>query len=196
MEFVRNEHILFGLDDLATRKRRHRRTGRHVCQWNESTVAPADVVVLNRGLHRASAEVVTQALNETLSALARIPPPPSGRARRIIYRATHSPVPGCNPLARPSNVSLASRLNDLEKYPVLAKYHWHELPEQNEAARCVAASHGAAYLDVWPMMMFRPDAAMSAGDCVHSCLPGPVDEWSRMLLAFLIDDASSREPGA
>ena len=49
----------------------------------------------------------------------------------------------------------------------------------------------APYLDVYYATSLRPGGhrpAMGAGgkgtDCMHYCLPGPIDDWARLLMAF------------
>jgi hypothetical protein len=64
-------------------------------------------------------------------------------------------------------------------------YNWASFAHQNDLARCLARHYGIVFFDVHFMMRFRIDAALSKLDCMHSCLPGPVDEWARLLLAFL-----------
>lgn len=78
----------------------------------------------------------------------------------------------------------------------------------------LALSIGSSYIDIGPISALRPDGAMArftkkarshaliheravttrslrsqAGtideDCLHSCLPGPVDTWSRLLLSLI-----------
>ena len=71
----------------------------------------------------------------------------------------------------------------------LARYHWAEWAGQNTIARQVTRAHNLTYLDVHHATSMRPGGHMparksSAGDCGHYCLPGPIDEWVRLLLAL------------
>ncbi|KAG8465666.1 hypothetical protein KFE25_002973 [Diacronema lutheri] len=188
LRFVRNELLLFNYSDAATRPLRNAKYKQQMCEW-ASKVHEAEVVVLNRGIHWQPDESFAAVLRETLASLAALPPPASGRRRRIVYRGTHAPVPGCNPALSPSAVSLESRLYSKYYMAHNPHHHWPDFDRQNQIARCIARAHGALYIDVWRMMTFRPDAALDRSDCVHSCMPGPVDEWSRLLLAFLVADA-------
>ncbi|KAJ1634185.1 hypothetical protein T492DRAFT_975168 [Pavlovales sp. CCMP2436] len=185
LRFVRNEFAL--LNSTASETNVYRRPWRKMCLWTHADASDADVVVLSRGPHFLPNAQFAAQLDTTLAALAALPQTPSGRRRRIVYRGTHAPVPGCDPRAKPSQTSLASRLASKRS----GAFMWGEFAPQNEIARCLAAQHGAAYVDVYNMMSYRPDAALKRGDCLHSCLPGPIDEWSRLLLAFLVADAPS-----
>ena len=80
------------------------------------------------------------------------------------------------------------------KFPVSLMLLWQQMFEANTILQWMAASSGIAFLDVAPISMMRPDGATAhAGtialnyDCLHSCEPGPVDTYARLLLG-LIDD--------
>ncbi|RWW33114.1 hypothetical protein GW17_00002188 [Ensete ventricosum] len=67
--------------------------------------------------------------------------------------------------------------------------------EELESMRSAKGGKGFGLLDVTKAMMMRPDAHPGShrdfmgmkgfNDCVHWCLPGPVDMWNEMLLAVL-----------
>ncbi|CAL9157659.1 unnamed protein product [Musa hybrid cultivar] len=67
--------------------------------------------------------------------------------------------------------------------------------EELESMRSAKGGKGFGLLDVTKAMMMRPDGHPSShrdfmgmegfNDCVHWCLPGPVDMWNEMLLAVL-----------
>ena len=76
-----------------------------------------------------------------------------------------------------------------------------QYPRFNQVARSMATSLGASFIDVAAPSALRPDGAMGgywpAGDsrqrdCVHYCLPGPIDEWTRLLLALLTASSADR----
>ncbi|KAJ1623780.1 hypothetical protein T492DRAFT_1052697 [Pavlovales sp. CCMP2436] len=154
------------------------------CEWGLAEVERSDVVIVSRGAHYVPDRLFVPELDATLSAIARIPKrTPSGRQRLVIFRGSHMPVPGCDPSLVPLAVPLTAA--GLARSKRAAMYHWPYFAHQNELARCLARNYGIIFLDVYFMMSFRQDAALSKMDCVHSCLPGPVDEWTRLLLAFL-----------
>ncbi|URE24758.1 hypothetical protein MUK42_16514 [Musa troglodytarum] len=67
--------------------------------------------------------------------------------------------------------------------------------EELESTRSAKGGKGFGLLDVTKAMMMRPDGHPGShrdfmgmtgfNDCVHWCLPGPVDMWNEMLLAVL-----------
>jgi len=103
---------------------------------------------------------------------------------------TSSPVSGCSRFARP--ISLADSLGASAEERELNQYNvrWQMMPRFNRIAKWLAADLGASFLDVAAISAQRPDAAMArfwpkAGsldeDCLHYCMPGPIDTWTRLL---------------
>jgi len=181
--YLRNEHILIDKPDESQRRRDRTR---RMCDLRSEHVRWADVVVVNRGPHYVPDSYFARELAETLHTLRRVPPRvPGGPPRRLVYRGTHAPVPKCSPIRPISTRSLA--------YQVLwrkGSYHWQDFAHQNSIARCLAGAFGVTYLDTYYQMSFRTDAGLRWDDCMHSCLPGPVDEWSRLLAVLLLDGVS------
>jgi hypothetical protein len=66
--------------------------------------------------------------------------------------------------------------------------------EELAKAKAEAAAAGLLLMDTTPAMLLRPDGHPSRyghwphqnvtlyNDCVHWCLPGPIDAWNEMLL--------------
>jgi hypothetical protein len=74
-------------------------------------------------------------------------------------------------------------------YPIpanLDKYHWNSLPEYDNYIRSSLseARYGFKILDMSPLY-FRADAHTGGGDCLHFCMPGPVDLFAILLLQML-----------
>ena len=106
----------------------------------------------------------------------------------VIYRGTHAPIPSCHvlddPLPQPFPYAHAAAHD-----PLMRAYHWADFGRQNGLAARLAALHNVTYLDVHYATSLRPGGHMpsrkaAAGDCAHYCLPGPIDEWVRLLLAL------------
>ena len=74
----------------------------------------------------------------------------------------------------------------------LSRYNWRDLPKINAMMQQAARENGAQFLNVWPMSDANGQGRFDPPvDCVHQCLPGPMDEWSRLLIAQLVaQDAS------
>ena len=101
-----------------------------------------------------------------------------------------TPVSGCSRHTRP--ISLTESLASGAEEQPTNQYtqRWHMMPRFDQVARWLAADAGARFLDVAKLSAQRPDAAMArympnAGaldeDCLHFCMPGPVDTWVRLL---------------
>ncbi|GJP66901.1 hypothetical protein CLOP_g23779 [Closterium sp. NIES-67] len=135
---------------------------------------PASILILNRGAHYKEDEVFRAELNETLNkARAAVPD------LLIIYRSSPPGHKDCDILTDP----LADRQN-----PGDLPYHWGDFARQNEIARELVRGVGGVFLDVDYMTALRPDGHSSPpADCLHYCLPGPPDEWTRLLYHMLLD---------
>ena len=63
---------------------------------------------------------------------------------------------------------------------------------QNALARSLVEAEGHSYLDTYQQTALRPGGHhRSRHDCVHWCLPGPPDEWTRLLLLIWLHGAGS-----
>ena len=125
----------------------------------------------------------------------------------LIVLGAPVPIPACRRYTQPITLAEAFRArleytpkSDPDFAAFLAKFHynvlelWQSLFETNTILQRTASSWDASFLDVAPISMTRPDGASAqhggggiAYDCLHSCQPGPVDTWTRLLLA-LVDD--------
>ena len=189
VRFIRNE--LLWLDPEINARARHpdRKFGAPalmLCDWF-SAVAAADLVVMNRGYHSLTdpkIDMHMQQLNETVAGVAslmRTQPVPL--QKRIVYRGTHGSMHGCfaevDPIERPWNevaARMASRSN--------AQYNWRSVEAREARAKALLSSLRIPYLDTFVSTSYRPGGRMPPGNCNHFCLPGPVDDWVRLLLAY------------
>jgi hypothetical protein len=66
-------------------------------------------------------------------------------------------------------------------------YHWGEFSRQNEKVfNLIKAKHPqVGYLDFANSTSIRSDSHIGNGDCLHYCLPGPIDNWTKMLIASI-----------
>ena len=76
-----------------------------------------------------------------------------------------------------------------------AEYHWNQFEAQNKIAKRIAKATGVDYFSVWEMTSKWPFAGKQAdrqdpngntGDCMHYCLPGPIDAWTTALAVALV----------
>jgi hypothetical protein len=54
-------------------------------------------------------------------------------------------------------------------------YHWADFHAQNLLAKAIVERAGYIYMNVDNMLSLRPDGHVAAFDCLHYCLPGPLD---------------------
>ena len=164
-----------------------------MCDWSVAA-NEADLLVLNRGMHYMNDSVVDAQLSDTFDGLIQRRSTATTRvhhgggrhrAHSIVYRGIHAPIPSCHilddPLPRPFPYAAADH--------TVAAYHWAEFASQNALVARLAAARNITFLDVHTQTAQRPGGHMparksAAGDCAHYCLPGPIDEWVRLLLAL------------
>lgn len=56
-----------------------------------------------------------------------------------------------------------------------ASWHWGDFRAQNLLSKKIVEAAGYIYMDVYSMLSLRPDGHLGPGDCLHYCLPGPLD---------------------
>ncbi|CAI5961177.1 unnamed protein product [Closterium sp. NIES-64] len=137
-----------------------------------------DILVMNRGAHYAGDDVFVPELRETILALrTRFPD------ALIIYRNTPPGHANCTQYWEPVSKRQA---------PETLPYNWGDFVRQNEMAREIVEAAGAVYLDVDTMTSLRADGHVGKNrrykvDCLHYCLPGPIDLWTKMLYNVLLE---------
>jgi hypothetical protein len=83
----------------------------------------------------------------------------------------------------------AATLDQFEDSDYQPGWHWDLLPQQN-AATLAALPQGVHVLDVAPGVLLRQDShpqfkygKRQRQDCLHYCLPGPIDTWVELFAA-------------
>ena len=98
------------------------------------------------------------------------------RADRVVYFVTTPPGHDrCHTYQSPLAAPLANMHNH-ERYTMWRSYYRFNDVLKN----LVRALNSSRYrvLDVYPFSVLRPDAHVSAQDCLHYCHPGPTDWWN------------------
>ncbi|CAM9519678.1 unnamed protein product, partial [Discosporangium mesarthrocarpum] len=159
------------------------------------TLLAHDVVIANSGIHYrplpeyrqamvVAAEVVSSAFRRA-SAKIQI----NGKSPTVlIFRNT---VPGHNNCT----ASMFSQpLTSLEAMELLEqpgsdaeRYHWDQVAEMNAAVEPVFRGAGWSILDVHTPTLLRADNHRGNGDCLHYCVPGPIDHWVVLAFNMLLD---------
>ena len=66
--------------------------------------------------------------------------------------------------------------------PPPERYHWDRFPHQNGISKRIVDASGSIFVDVASITRNRPDSHVDQGkDCLHYCLPGPIDTWTQVL---------------
>ena len=77
--------------------------------------------------------------------------------------------------------------SETDGYPISEgqdRYKWNNFPLYDDYARKNTKRYGFKILDMSPLY-YRPDAHVGGSDCLHFCLPGPVDIFPIVLLQML-----------
>ncbi|KAL3688526.1 hypothetical protein R1sor_014835 [Riccia sorocarpa] len=119
------------------------------------------VLVMNRGAHYEEDAAYAQALRNIFTILSdRFP------HVRVIYRNTPPGHVHCETYKGP----LTERQN-ASNLP----WHWGEFHRQNQLAAKIVEEFQYIYMDVDTMISLRADGHIGKRDCLHYCVPGPLD---------------------
>lgn len=146
-------------------------------------VEEAQVIVLNRGAHFRSDTHLREGLRSTLRHLRNRFP-----EKLLVFRSTAAGHADCTrherPLEKPQDLKT---LKNPYKFP----YMWDQFPRQNAISKEVVEEVGGLFMDVQTMTSYRADShqgflkEINITDCLHYCLPGPLDGWSQLLFNTL-----------
>ena len=131
---------------------------------------------------------VAEEVRNTLETLATLRP----RPRVLVRSPIQSFPPGlCKRMVDPLAKPFEYNLTDPSHQRAILRFKMHLGKQGNEEARAAvyayAAAHGkhVAYMDMFRATSLRPGGRHSARkDCTHWCLPGPIDDWVRLALAW------------
>jgi len=187
LRFVRN--------DLSVLDERHTTKGNQfslrsfnstaMCDWSDAA-RTADLIVFNRGAHYVDDESFLAGLHDTISRLATLL---RGRGRTlskaVVYRSTLAAIPNCSHQPRDP---APTALHDLIVANGAA-YRWDQFEHQNQLAKRVMERQGVPFLNIYHALSFRPGGHRpgfggKGHDCMHFCLPGPLDEMAKLLQMF------------
>ena len=170
-----------------------------LCEWDRAARQAADLIVLNRGYHSTGTaiEVLRFELNQTMHTLdahlkqhrqgaqiQRTPP-------MVVYRGTHASLHRCadhsDPITRNASGSVHPVTHALRLHRSNSNAHgsWHNLYAHHRLDQDLMSRLGVPYLNVFTATSLRPGGRLHPTDCARFCLPGPIDEWTRLLLASI-----------
>lgn len=130
------------------------------------------VVFLNTGAHYQNDIALVTNLNKTLHTIYTNVPHAT-----VVYRNTPHGHEHCQYYSHshPRNEYISKDLKDYD-HP---EYNWDKFDGQNRLVYDFLQSNfpQVLYIDVATSTNVRFDSHVSATDCLHYCLPGPVDSW-------------------
>lgn len=127
----------------------------HLQEWN------IKILILNRGAHYESDQGYAKSLHIIFPILRTRSP-----NLIVLYRNTPPGHVNCTSYSKP----LKQR-----QPPAELPHHWGNFQAQNEMAKRIVERAGYVYMDVDSMLSLRPDGHHTANDCLHYCIPGPLD---------------------
>lgn len=92
----------------------------------------------------------------------------------------------------PVELEVAFRLN------AEGKWNWSGFPKLNELlekAFLDDPEDGWRLLDVYTPTVLRADSHVGGPDCLHYCIPGPVDHWVRLFYNMLAAEEANARGG-
>lgn len=169
-------------DDFLVHNRTHQMLLRHTrdvhphfhIAWAQAlSSSPDAVLVLNTGAHWGDALSV-EAVANVLDHLAR------HFTGTLFFRGTYEGVNACEDHTSPSHDGASS-----------TKYNWNQFHLYNDLWRSAvrlyrSRGHRFYYLDGVTPLRQRPDARSGPPkDCLHVCMPGPIDVFTQSMAAAL-----------
>ncbi|CAM6119418.1 unnamed protein product [Calypogeia fissa] len=118
-------------------------------------------LLLNRGAHYEDDMTYTNALHKIFTILSLHYP-----HIKVIYRNTPPGHLDCMNFTRP--------LLEIQ-HGLPLEYHWDDFNRQNLLAKRIVEDFHYTYMDVYSMLSLRADGHIYEKDCLHYCLPGPLD---------------------
>eukprot|EP00980_Cylindrotheca_fusiformis_P014536 scaffold3914_cov121-Cylindrotheca_fusiformis.AAC.5 len=165
-------------------------------QWNNlvRNVDP-EVIVLNRGAHFTPTDELLRELNDTLHTALKWQEDCDARGRDcvLLWRTTAPGFPNCQQVPGPlDNAAKAEEIIANKSWymeqEVRQKFHWWEFASQNQMVEDLIQDFRTVqklriyFLDFYDLAILRPDHHIDDKDCLHWCLPGPMDSANQLLL--------------
>ena len=147
----------------------------HFMRWSRmrGIIKRADAIIVNRGSH-VSPDIDFRQGMRALFRYLRVVAPDT----LIIARSTHPGHMDCMNFTKPLEAPIPLGAN--------APYHWLSILPQNPIVKEEAHAIGGVFVDVAPMTALRADSHMGRKDCLHYCIPGPIDGWVQLILNNLM----------
>ena len=211
LNFIRNDLLLWSTHRSEFNRARECDKLLKADSFVQRAVRDAHLLVIATGHHfpasiesaassnggRSYGSFFASSLNYTLTNLLRARGSWGHSSGSVVLMGASIPVPSCSrfdrPLAAGGWLAADAQLSSGAKYSP----RWRQMHRINIQLQWLAVTHQLGFVDIaapstrWPdgMMARHMRGSGSGGadeDCLHSCLPGPVDTWSRLLIEQLI----------
>ena len=143
-------------------------------------------------------------LNHTLAHLMAARASYGHRPASVTLVGASIPTPSCSrfsePLTAAGWLAADATLSSGSKYSP----RWRQMPRLNNQLQWLAQAFGTGFVDIaapssrWPSGMMAGFTRGAGGvdeDCLHSCLPGPVDTYSQLVLESFLARQAELETG-
>lgn len=169
--FIRND-ILF--DRPCSLKKENK-----ICLHFKNEMKEKDLLIVNRGVHYSPTEEVIKDLYVFFEKYVDF------ERQTVIYRETVPGHPNCD-VKREPDVIFDPHYTTKEK----TEWNWDKIDRQNSEVLTFIKNMFplVRLLMVGKMTKLRSDMHIGHGDCIHYCLPGPMDHWNKMLLMEIYND--------
>lgn len=144
--------------------------------FKEETLKQYDILVINRGLHYTEPVEYYREMSETASKISTMMTDLHDDPI-LIWRNSVPGHVGCE------DKTFGEPISSIEEaeHGIISGgkiYNWYMIQYENILIEPVMRDNGFDILDVYSSTILRSDSHI---DCLHYCIPGPVDHWIRLL---------------
>ncbi|KAF3791772.1 hypothetical protein EJ110_NYTH13389 [Nymphaea thermarum] len=164
-------NVAFIRNDRLSAVDRSRHEGGNFFEWPWTDYIEkwkVKILVLNRGAHYEADDIVLNALNSTFSFIKERHP-----ELLVFFRDTP-----------PGHLNCMKHNGPLEKRQNLSSadvYNWGDFQRQNHLVKGLVEKFGFIFVDAYAMLSLRADGHVHENDCLHYCVPGPLDSVVELL---------------
>ena len=179
--FVREYHLsLYNSDNTISRSRFELKSWVNILKYKNDL--GISIVILNRGSHYTEDTVLIKQLNETFTYLGK-----HHSELIIIFRDTPSGHPHCEQYFNSTPFSSFHFNYSSLSIQQQELWKWDKFEYQNKLIRNLILQYHPyiIFMDVSHSTALRADSHKSANDCLHYCVPGPIDHWVTKMVDIL-----------
>jgi len=137
-----------------------------------------NILVINHGAHASDDGDMRAVFNNMKKEMENLALSEIKKNLQVVWKSNNPGHVNCANFSSPEGYVF-------KQYPVAIDwYHWSDFPRWDEMAYNFTLQMNWKYLNLSPLYG-RPDAHPGDGDCLHYCLPGPIDLSSILLLQML-----------